>query len=107
MPLLTDKLILLLAGHFLGDFTFQSEWMVKEKGKSWEINLYHAISYTATVFVTAFFGGVRLSVAAILVLVVAHFLVDALRSRYGVIKSIWAGQIWHVLVVLAIVYFSI
>src|SRR6266852_3184983 len=35
-----STLLIWLACHFVGDFAFQSTWMIVEKGKSWEVNFY-------------------------------------------------------------------
>lgn len=95
----------LLAGHFFGDFTFQSEWMKREKGKSWEMNGYHAIVYTATVFVIAGIGGIVLSPLALAILFASHFLIDPLKARWGIIKHIWVDQIFHIIILGAIATF--
>jgi hypothetical protein len=96
-------LLWLVAGHFLGDFAFQSDWMATQKGKSWEINLYHAAVYTATIFVVATIGGVTLSVLALAILIVSHFCIDPFKARWNLIKSIWIDQLLHLLVLIAVV----
>ena len=88
----------LLAGHFLGDFAFQTEWMKREKGKSWEIDGYHAIVYTATVFVMAGIGDIVLSPLVLAILFTSHFLIDPLMARWGIIKYIWVDQILHLMI---------
>ncbi len=102
---MVEKLVWMLAGHFMGDFAFQSEWMAKEKAKSWEVNAYHALVYTASVFVTVWFGGIKLVPAALVLLAVSHFVIDPLKARYNIIKSIWVDQLLHILVILYIAYF--
>lgn len=86
-----------LACHFVGDFAFQSTWMSVEKGKSWEINFYHCATYTATFVLFA-----HPSLLAIAVLLVTHFIVDALKARYKVINSIWLDQLLHIVTILFI-----
>ncbi|MCH8741678.1 DUF3307 domain-containing protein [Patescibacteria group bacterium] len=95
----------LLAGHFLGDFAFQVEWIKSEKGKSWEINGYHAIVYTATVFVVAGIGDIALSPLVLAILFTSHFLIDPFKARWGIIKHIWIDQILHIAVLAAIAIF--
>jgi hypothetical protein len=90
------NLLFLFACHFLGDFPFQSEFLATNKGKSWEINFYHAAVYAATFII---FAKVSLLFASILL--VSHFIVDPLKSRYKVIKFIWLDQLIHLALILA------
>jgi hypothetical protein len=78
-----------LACHFIGDFPFQSEWFVAMKGKSWEVNFYHAATYTAP-FVLL--GVPPLEVA---ILFVSHFCIDPLKARWGIVKTVWQDQLLH------------
>jgi hypothetical protein len=106
-----------VVGHLVGDFAWQSAWFAGEKGKSWEVNFYHAATYTAAVMVFGslgtFMGAVMrfmmhgavgdtsffLSAPAIIFVVfVSHFLIDALKARYSLIKEIWQDQILHMVV---------
>ena len=86
-----------LACHFIGDFAFQSEWMSMNKGKSWEINFYHAATYTAVFVLFA-----RATPAAIAVIFITHFIIDPLKTRYKVIKPIWVDQALHFIVIFAL-----
>jgi hypothetical protein len=96
MHVLTAVLIW-LACHFLGDFAFQSTWMAANKGKSWEVNFYHAATYTA-VFVL--FAGA--TPAAIGVIFLTHVIIDPLKTRYNLIKPIWVDQALHFIVIFAL-----
>ncbi|HLG77121.1 MAG TPA: DUF3307 domain-containing protein [Ktedonobacteraceae bacterium] len=89
--------VIWLACHFVGDFAFQSSWMSAEKGKSWEVNFYHCATYTATFFLFA-----HSSIIATVVLLVTHFVVDALKARYKIIKPIWLDQLLHVFTIVLI-----
>lgn len=99
--------LFLAAGHFIGDFPFQSQWMVDNKGESWEINAYHALVYTATVFVASAIGSFALSIPALALLLVSHFFLDALKARWGIIKYIWLDQLLHLLVIAVIALFLV
>ena len=88
--------IWVLAVHFVGDFAFQSQWMSIEKGKSWEVNLYHAATYTAT-FVLF---GPTLSLLSFFLIFASHFVIDPLKSRYGIVKYIWQDQLLHIAVII-------
>lgn len=96
------NILLLLACHFIGDFGLQSKWMSENKGKSWEINFYHAATYTAVFVILA-----KISWAATIILIISHFFIDPLSSRWKIIKYIWADQILHLLIIAAIIFFKI
>ncbi len=89
----------LAAGHFLGDFAFQSAWMAEGKGNSWEINAYHAAVYASTMLAVSAIGGLYLSPAVVALFFISHFLIDPLKARWGIIKSIWLDQILHFIVI--------
>lgn len=97
----------LLAGHFLGDFSFQPDWMAEQKGESWEITAYHALIHAAVVLVVVKIGGFELSSLAIAVLIVCHFFIDPLKSRWKLIKSIWLDQLLHIAILGGIVLLGI
>lgn len=101
------KFLWLLAGHFLGDFSFQPDWMAERKGKSWEIMAYHVLVHAAAVLVVAKIGGFTLSSLAIAVLLIAHFFIDPLKSRWKLVKSIWLDQLLHIAILGGIVLLSI
>ncbi len=86
-----------LACHFLGDFAFQSTWMAANKGKSWEVNFYHAATYTAVFVLFA-----RATPAAIAVIFLSHVIIDPLKTRYNIIKPIWVDQALHFIVIFAL-----
>lgn len=96
------NILLLLACHFIGDFGFQSKWMAENKGKSWEINFYHVATYTAVFIILA-----KISLAAVIILMISHFFIDLLSSRWKVIKHTWMDQILHLLIIAALVFFKI
>lgn len=102
-----EAILWLIAGHFIGDFPFQSEWMASQKGKSWEVNFYHALVYTATVFVVSAIGGFTLSLAAAAIILASHFFIEPLKSRWGIVKPIWLDQILHLSILMMIALFFI
>jgi len=83
------SLFLAVACHFIADYPLQSEWMVMNKGKSWEVNLYHAATYAA---VFAVMGATPIQT---LILCVSHFFIDPLKARWGYVKTIWLDQLLH------------
>lgn len=93
------NLLLLLACHFIGDYPFQPLYFVENKGKSWEINFYHAATYTAAFVVFA-----HVSWLAALILLVSHFVIDPIKARWHIIPvdKVWIDQILHILVILFI-----
>jgi hypothetical protein len=97
-----STLLTWLACHFIGDFAFQSTWMTIEKGKSWEVNFYHAATYTAVFVLFA-----HPSVLATTALFVAHTIVDPLKARYKFIGPIWLDQLLHILTIVLILWLRI
>ena len=81
--------LIALACHFIGDYPLQSEWMVLNKGKSWEVNFYHAATYAA---LFALAGATPIQTA---ILCVSHFCIDPLKARWGIVKNIWQDQLLH------------
>jgi hypothetical protein len=100
-------LVLLLAGHVLGDFLFQTEWMAREKEKRWGPLLLHSVVVLFVhAAVLAPFLTSRLA-AGLLFLAAAHLLFDALRIRaFGVwgasLGAFILDQTLHVLAALAL-----
>ncbi len=93
----TSTLLVWLACHFVGDFAFQSTWMSVEKGNSWEVNFYHAATYTAVFVLFA-----HSSVLATAVLFGTHVIVDPLKARYKIIGPIWVDQLLHIVTIVLI-----
>jgi hypothetical protein len=95
-----ELLLMALAAHFVGDFVFQNHWMAIEKGKSWEINLYHALVYISTFILFR----VIISPLSLFIIASTHFVIDSLKARYGYIKHIWQDQLLHILVILLVLF---
>lgn len=91
-----ETLLLALAAHFIGDFALQSAWMASEKGKSMEINIYHAIVYTSTFIIFR----VGFSPISLLILTISHIFIDPLKARDSKIKYIWQDQLLHIAVIM-------
>ena len=92
-----QTVLIWLACHFIGDFAFQSAWMSANKGTSWEVNLYHAATYTAVFVLFA-----RATPADITIIFATHFIIDPLKTRYKIIKPIWLDQALHFIVIFAL-----
>ncbi len=99
-----SELILLLACHFIGDYPFQSLYFAENKGESWEINFYHAATYTAVFVIFA-----HVSVPAALILLVSHFVIDPVKARWQIIPAdkVWIDQLLHFAVIGLIIWFRI
>jgi hypothetical protein len=89
-----EKILLLVACHLLGDFPFQSDWLALNKGKSWEVLLYHCAIYTATFVIFAHVGW-----PFALFLFTSHMLIDSLKARWHVVKTVWQDQLLHAAVI--------
>lgn len=98
--------LLFISLHFIGDFAFQSAWMAMEKGKSFEVLIYHCLTYTAPFAVTvALLGGLTpytphtLSVPIILG---THVVIDTCSARLK-LMNIWQDQLCHLIVIAALI----
>ncbi len=89
-----ELFLLLISAHFVGDFAFQSTWMDAEKGKSWEITLYHTLTYLAAFILFR----IDLSLLSLAIIGVSHMLIEPLKSRWGLLKYIWQDQALHIAV---------
>ncbi len=90
-----DLVLNLIACHFIGDFALQSEFISKNKGKSWEINFYHAITYTSVFILFS-----NISLSFYILIFFSHLIIDPLKSRYGIIKNIYTDQALHIIILL-------
>lgn len=95
-----NSLLLLVALHFIGDFAFQSAWMAMEKGKDWQVLTYHVCTYTAPFALLLEVPGSEATVAGVVFIFITHFVEDAAKGRYGLIKSIWLDQAIHLAVLI-------
>lgn len=98
------KIIVLFALHFIGDFAFQSAWMAMEKPKSWEVLTYHVATYTAPFALLLLLPTSGATELGIGVIFVTHFLEDAAKGQWGLVKSIWLDQLVHLTILVALVY---
>jgi len=99
------EIVVLYAGlHFLGDFAFQSAWMAMEKGKSFEVLLYHCLTYTAPfAVIVSLLGGLTSyepHVLSVPVILGTHIVIDTCSARLK-LMNIWQDQVCH-LTVLAV-----
>lgn len=92
-----ERLFFLVGTHALGDFPFQSEWMVKRKGSDREVLAYHVGVYVFTNYVFCRLAGYNPTWQGMLVDGATHFVIDTLKCR-GVIRSIWLDQLCHLTV---------
>lgn len=92
-----DLLVLLIAVHFIADFPFQGDWLGTQKGKSWELMIYHCLIYAGT-----FVLFTPITLKYILLLFVSHLIIDPLKARYKIIKHIWQDQLLHMAVLVYI-----
>lgn len=77
-----------LVAHLVGDYIFQSDWMAREKTKSLNIALTHALSYSVA------FLALSPSWRAWTVIVLTHALIDRYRlARYVVWAKEWLSPV--------------
>ncbi len=107
-----ERLFLLVGTHFLGDFPFQSDWMVNFKGKDFvitvddkkklvarwpEVLFYHVAVYVSTMYLFMRVCGYHPTAQGVAVDAVTHYFIDILKCR-GVIRWIWLDQLCHLTV---------
>lgn len=93
-----------LSAHFIGDFAFHTRWMAEEKGRDWEVLLYHVLVYTSTLFLVFLWSGHVLPALALFLIVLSHFIIDASKARWNLISHIWMDQLLHIIVIAAVVF---
>ena len=106
----------LLLGHFVGDFLFQNHWMADRKANRALPRLVHSLVYSSAVYAFSWMaGGISLVGAGIILL--SHFLIDQrsfvrcwmsnITRTFNVSwLSIVYDQIFHLLILAAIVFFT-
>lgn len=86
-----DKIVLLVMCHAIGDYVLQSDFIATTKGKNWYHLFMHCILYVVPFYIC--FGFVW----QLVVIFVAHLLVDPMKARYNKINY-WQDQTLHYLV---------
>jgi len=97
-----EKLMLYFAAHFIGDYSLQADWMFHGKKTSWGINFAHAAVYASVFIIFA-----NVSVLAGLVIFASHFLIDPLKARWGIIKSVFVDQLLHFAVIFVVLWLGL
>jgi hypothetical protein len=86
------SILLILVGHFIGDFILQWSWMANGKSKSDVILLQHVAVYTAAMTFIGLFALPSLLVVEVFMWGLAngafHFLTDRVSSRV-------TSRLWH------------
>ncbi|NQV90435.1 DUF3307 domain-containing protein [Candidatus Uhrbacteria bacterium] len=91
------RFLVYMALHMIGDFPFQSPWMIQGKETSWEVLVYHCMTYTA-MFVLGLLHpelASHITVQGLALIFVSHILIDAAKARWKWIKQIWVDQLLH------------
>lgn len=74
--LLVSPFDILLLGHLIGDYLFQTSWMAANKAKNWAALLTHSFVYTLAVGIVAWFGFGGLSIWGLLLVFGLHVFLD-------------------------------
>lgn len=99
---MVETFLLLLTGHLLGDFVFQTDALIRQKVKPRGVALHTAIVGAITVLVLA--PTLWSAVAALLIVLVTHFVMDFIKARW-LGPQLWAftlDQAVHLLVIAAL-----
>lgn len=85
-----EKILVLVFCHMIGDYVLQSGFISDTKGENWYHLIVHSVLYTVPFYVC--FG----LVWQYPVLLVSHFVIDALKAQYEKINYV-TDQILHYL----------
>lgn len=113
-----NKFDLLLIGHLIGDFLFQTSWMASNKSENWIALLSHVTIYTTVIVLVSWqFGG--LSILGITIIFIGHVVLDRQKFvTFWVSKiqkadekntrwlSIMTDQIFHVVLLALAIYLT-
>lgn len=83
-----ETLIKILMCHMLGDYVIQIDYLSQNKGKDWYILFAHCVTY-AFPFAVLFGFDYKC-----LIVILTHFVVDALKARYHKI-NLFTDQLIH------------
>ena len=76
-----STLIIIIFSHWIADFVCQSDYMAKNKSKSWSALSLHILSYTGMLALLLFFKFDFNAIGYALINGALHFIVDAITSR--------------------------
>lgn len=91
-----ERLYLVLICHAIGDYVLQSSFLANTKGSNWWHLIIHCILYSIPFYICY---GINVELG---ILIVTHFIIDALKARYKEI-SYTTDQILH-LIILFFIY---
>jgi hypothetical protein len=94
-----ELIVILVAGHLLGDFVLQTDLIARAKHRWW-VQLLHALIVAAVT--TALLGALRIWLIA--VVFIAHFIIDLAKSWRGG-NGVWGfiiDQVAHIIALTAI-----
>jgi len=72
---------LIIFSHWIADFIAQSDWMAKNKSKSWKALSFHILAYTGSLATLLSLVHPETAWKYALINGAAHFVVDAITSR--------------------------
>lgn len=90
-----ERLYLVLICHAIGDYVLQSSFLADTKGSNWWHLIIHCILYSVPFYICY---GINVELG---ILIVTHFIIDALKARYREI-SYATDQILHLIILLFI-----
>jgi hypothetical protein len=99
-----DKIFILLACHFLGDFSLQSEFMAENKQKHPFVMCAHSFIWAFAMYMGFWFIGYQLSILCIGILIGGHWVIDKLDHPFELYGGAEFGFdfVMHVLQILGV-----
>jgi hypothetical protein len=98
---MAETFVAILTAHLLGDFIFQTEWMIERKRWTWVLVLHAAIvALTSYLLLGTFHWRILLAI------LLTHFFMDAIQAHYlsGSLASSLVDQFVHLAVLLALAW---
>ena len=92
-------ILIVLFGHFIADFIFQTDWQAKNKSKNLEALSRHILSYTVCMTVLGWVAADSLNLKYVspysiwlfaIITLASHFITDFFTSKFN--SKMWASQ---------------
>lgn len=99
------QVVIVVAGHFMGDYGLQNNWMAVNKGKNWYVLVAHAFVYSLTVWLCMEFASINVTLGGMLYLIGSHIVIDKVKCM-GYTNEV-GDQVCHYLVLLTVVCISV
>lgn len=104
-----EKFLVVIMGHMVGDYLFQSDYLAANKGNDNYILLAHSVIYTFGVMLVAYLFNIEIKTLNLLLIGIIHLPVDYLKARgittkwFGDKKALILDQLVHYITLLLLI----